>query len=521
MKRNIIYTFIFISILVSACIKDQTNLTLKEISPILIDTAGLAKSFSLFQMDTLKVAPTVSQEGLSTKNLKYEWGINADGYKRIAGTEKDLVSKITEGPGAYVLIYTVTDSITNIQAFFTWTLTISSPFGAGLVVAHTHDDVTSDLGLLMTKNFNPVFADTAKRIFPNLYSAANSHKIEGIVKSIGYMRFRTDRIMTAVTDKAMIRVDPLSYKYAVQDHSLFLIPLTKISPNLIQSIQPTNQHEYIVNNGKVHSRFGTERFFGYHLLADKRDYFTTKFCGLQSPGIQTAAGVLYDEKNNRFLLAPGMLSNDGPITAFPEVDSGNSAFDPANMGNMECLHLEEGQNSRILAIMKNKDTQKYGVYQLIVAPLSGKMGHSLHDITNNPEMTNSKFYTCSSSENVLFYATDTKVYASSLLFGGGTSPALRYTTQNGEKITGMQIHRMPGFMFLPNLSKPTDYSAKINVASTNRLVILSTYNETTKEGKIITLPIETLGVGGLVVDPAYIGTHGGFGKITAFNFHDQ
>lgn len=77
---------------------------------------------------------------------------------------------------------------------------------------------------------------------------------------------------------------------------------------------------------------------------------------------------------------------------------------------------------------------------------------------------------------------------------------------------------MNGFMYLPSSTAPEDYDSKRMFQSVNRLVIISTYNETTKEGKIVTIPIEVLGVGGLVSDPAYIRTFSGFGKITSFNF---
>src|SRR5678815_2792854 len=130
------------------------------------------------------------------------------------------------------------------------------------------------------------------------------------------------------------------------------------------------------------------------------------------------------------------------------------------------------------------------------------MGYSVHDLSTNPDIDQSKFYACSNGEEVLFYATDTKVYSSTLLVGGTTSPALRYTTASGEKITGMQMHIRGGKMFLPSLTAPTDYTQKRSLASGNRLVVISTYNDATREGKIIAIPLETLGVGGLVTDPA-------------------
>ena len=80
------------------------------------------------------------------------------------------------------------------------------------------------------------------------------------------------------------------------------------------------------------------------------------------------------------------------------------------------------------------------------------------------------------------------------------------------------MHIRGGKMYLPSLTAPTDYTQKRSLASGNRLVVISTYNDATRVGKIIAIPLETLGVGGLVTDPAYIKTYSGFGKITSFNF---
>lgn len=505
--------------------KDKTNMDIKKMDAIVIDTTGVsATSFTAFQLDSFKIKLKVSKPGFAVGDLNYEWTINAfQGYKRVVGTGKDLAAKITEAPGNYSLIYTVTDPKTNLKAFFSWTLVVNSPFGSGLLVADTKDGVNSDLNLIMSYNFTPSVADTLVKIYRGMYSDANSKKIDGIVKNISYMKYNTDRILTFITDKAITRVNPLSYKYTMRDNECFILAPEVITPNFIQSIQPINQHEYIVNNGKVHSRFGNNAPFGYRFLTDNLDYNCTKICGLQRPASSGAGALLYDDKNNRFLLTPTMTSNSTPITAFPAVDNSGTppAFDPANMGNKECLHLDEGQNNRVMAVMKERSGPQYYAYQVILAPVSGKMGYSKNDLSNNPEIAQSKYYTCSSSENVLFYATDNNVYATSLAVDGTSTAVLRYSAKNGEKITGMQIHRMQGSMFLPSLVDPFDFTKKTSFASANRMIILSTYNDATKEGKIITIPIETLGVGGLVTNPQYINTYGGFGKITAFNNQNQ
>jgi hypothetical protein len=525
MKRYIYTVLIFTSVFALSCMKDNTNMDVKIIDPIVIDTAGIsATSFTTFQLDSFKVKLKVSKPGFTAADLKHEWTVNAfQGYKRIVGTGKDLATKITEAPGNYSLIYTVTDPKTNLKAFFSWTLVVNSPFGSGLLVADTKDGVNSDLNLIMSYDFTPSVADGYLKIYKGMYNDANAQKIDGLVKGIGYMKYNTDRILTVITDKSIIRMDPLSYKFTMRDNQCFILPNETTNPGAIQSVQPINQHEYLINNGKIHNRYGQNATYGYRLLGDGLDYEATKICALQRPASGAAGAVLFDDKNGRFLLTPTMTSNSTPIVVFPAVDNSGTppAFDPTNMSDKMCLHLEEGQNNRVLAVMKSKTAPQYYVYQVVSAPVNGKMGYSVNNLSGNPEIAQSKYYTCSSSENVLFYATDNNVYATSLAVDGTSSPVLRYTAKNGEKITGMQIHRMQGNMFLPSLADPSDVTKKTSFASANRLLILSTYNDATKEGKIITIPIETLGVGGLVTNNQYINTYGGFGKITAFNNQNQ
>jgi hypothetical protein len=492
-------------------------------NPIVIDTAGVAAGFSLFQLDTLRLSPSVTKAGFNSEYLKYEWTMNAyQGYKRIVGTEKKLAAIVTEAPSSipYVLILTATDTTTNLKAFFTWNITVNPRFGEGLIVADTKDGINSDLNLVMAYNFtNSLLNDDVTKIYRDLYSTANGTKISGLVKSVSYMNYQNNRILTSLTDNAMIRVDPISYKFTKRDGDNFLIAPDVIKPGTIQSVQSTNAHEYIINNGKAHSRFGGSGQFGYAFLFDNTDYTCQKICGLQAPSGN--GGVIYDEKNNRFLMLPSMTSSSTPLVAFPAVDNSNPApaFDPRTMGNKTCLHLEEGYNQKVFAVMKMRDLPQYYVYQVTVLnPVNGKMGYQVNDLSNNPDIGLSQYYTCSSQENVLFYATDTKVYATTLQVGGATIPNFRYTVPSGEKITGMRMHIKGGKMYLPSLTVPDDWSQRRSLASANRLLLLSTYNESTKEGKIIAIPLETLGVGGLVTNPLYIKTYTGFGKITAFNF---
>ncbi len=523
MKRTSFLITILVSVFAYSCIKDMSNTDLKEISPIVIDTAGVAPAFVVFQLDTLRVNPTVSKEGADAGQLKYEWTMNAyQGYKRVVGNTMKLAAQVSEAPNStvYVLILTVTDTVTSLKAFYTWNVTVNPRFGEGLIVADTKDGSQSDLNLIMAYNFTSSFLDESDtRIFRNLYSKANETSINGPVKAVSFMNYQNIRVVTILNNEGYTRVDPISFKTTQRNKDLFIIAPDVYKPDDIQSIQATNQHEYILNNGKAHSRFGASLQFSYPFLFDNTGYSAKKICGLQAPS--GAGGVVYDELNNRFLLLPTMTSSSAPLTKYPAVDNSSPApaFDPDNLGNKTCLHLEEAYNKRVLAIMQDRTLLKIYAYQLkVINPVNGKMGHAVHDLSTNPDIAGAKYFTCSTGEEVLFYATESTVYSSTLLVGGTATAAVQYRAAAGEKITGMRMHIRGGKMYLPSLTDPNDYSLKRSMNSANRLLLLSTYNEGTKEGKIIAIPLETLGVGGLTTNPEYIRTYGGFGRITAFNF---
>ncbi|NLR80432.1 PKD-like family lipoprotein [Chitinophaga eiseniae] len=528
MKKLSYYMLISVALLGVSCVKDRSTFNTRKITPIVIDTTGLKAQLIQYQFDTLQLMPKVTQEGMDSGRLKYQWTIDAyGGYERVVGTTRRLSTAIIENPDPtpYTLILRVTDTTTNLKSVLTWSLQVISPFGQGLIVADTKDGTTSDANLIMAFNFTsglPTDSATT-RIFQNAYSRANGNqKLDGLVKQVNYMRYNSTKDITFLTDHSFVRINPNSYQLTGKDNDLFVLAPGVIQPNEIQTAIKTNQHQYIINNGKAYGRYGETRQFGYSFLApDALGYSCQKICGLQDPVYYLkTAGALYDEKNNRFLLLPRMVLMSNPLMSFSPTDFSDPApaFDPNNMGNKTCLQMIEGYDQRIIAIMKTRDQDQFFVYQIkLTDPLNGKMGIMANDLSNSPEIAQAKFYTCSNAEQVLFYATENHVYATTLELGSPSTTMLRYTTGNGEKITGMKMYTGGGSMYLPNPNAPSDWSQRMVFSSANRLLLLSTYNDATKEGKIIAIPLEILGIGGLVTNPDYIRTYSGFGKITAFS----
>ena len=95
---------------------------------------------------------------------------------------------------------------------------------------------------------------------------------------------------------------------------------------------------------------------------------------------------------------------------------------------------------------------------------------------------------------------------------------LRYPTSagnplaTGEKITSLEIHKGDGYATLGERTEEGKV-VKDQVGSEYRLSLMTTYNETSKEGAIYTLPIKNLGAGVIAED--YVKRFGGFGRVLA------
>lgn len=518
--KHIIYILSFITLLMSACLKDTSTLNMYEVSEIGIDTTGLPIAYTIYQRDTLKIAPTVSVQNTDKGTLKYKWTLNAyGGYERLLGTQEHLSAIINETPSStpYKLIFTATDSTNNVKAFFTWDITVISLFGDGLIVADTKDEQNTDVSLIMAFNFTgAITKDSAsQKIMYNAYSSANGEKIKGIVNQLNFHRRFSYKDITFMTDQSYLRINPDSYIKTQGGNELFIIPPDKLAPNDVSTVVNNNHRQFLINNGKVYGRYGENQKFGYYFLpSDDKGYKAFRVCGFNT-GL---GGITYDELNNRFLLVADAASMDRPLINFPATHN-EATFDPNNMGNKTCLDMFEGYDQRIISIMKERDQEKYYAYQIKRSnPVSGSMGIAVNDLSANPDISNAKFFSTSSSEQVLFYATEDKVYATIVELGVPSTTNLRYTANSGEKITGMKIiFTSNGKTYIPSTSDPLDWSKRTTIGAAQRLVVLSTYNASSKTGKIITIPIEILGVGGLVTNPDYIRTYEGFGRITAFD----
>ena len=96
---------------------------------------------------------------------------------------------------------------------------------------------------------------------------------------------------------------------------------------------------------------------------------------------------------------------------------------------------------------------------------------------------------------------------------------LEYTAPEGEEITSMMAWKeYQGKVDYTNPNPDAEGDDKvIEVSNNNRMIVLSTYNPSSREGFVRTVAIATLGTGTLEKNRELHGEFGGFGRITATN----
>ena len=166
-----------------------------------------------------------------------------------------------------------------------------------------------------------------------------------------------------------------------------------------------------------------------------------------------------------------------------------------------------GNNSEYLHLLRDLTSGLDTVYKLsfvnYVVGGTGKVAvNACTDIDKAVD------YAFSENMNVMYYATEDKVYPA-LLAGNTAATGTPWTLPaSGEKITAIQMYQQGWYGVGGNR---LDTYAFVS-AQHNKQLLVTTYNATTGEGKIYLLPITALGTGALGTASRVFE---GFGEITA------
>lgn len=512
MKKIILCTtLLFISAaFFYSCRKDLSTYNDNKIDGVKFDTTGQS-TLNIFQFDTLQLKPKLDLSKLNEGDLSFEWKINIEPgtleYMTV-GTSRDLSFPIELKPNPanrpYQLLYTVTDKNTGLQYIMAWPLTVRNSIGEGLVIAETADNSTTDISHIMSPLVTPDYDKTSVK--HNIFSTINGHTIPGVLAQLRYTKLKgAGGVMMGMSSNTIVAVKTADYTLAAADDDLFY---TDVPNRQHQMIGGVIQSDVYVGNGKltavwleINSRFGVP-FDSKFVVPD--------IVALNGNNDYPATVVnFYEEEKGLFVYQPS-VSSFGDRNMYGVESSTSAGFDPSDLPGKKNLAASVNLDGDFLHVLKDKSSNNVGLYIIeggkydddynFIAPKA----KAYYDLTSAPEIQNAKRFVFMDDQKILYYATDTKIYA---VIYSTSAPIFseRYTANGSEEITTLQVYRQ------------ADYPKRIDgwdppyISTNNKQLIMSTYDGS--EGKVYILPIINFGVGN--IDKANSKVFGGFKKITA------
>lgn len=509
-KHKLLLIISIFTFSVSSCYKDLSKVKEFEIPEVKIDTTGIAGPFSVFQNEVLKITPKVSREGLSDSELSYEWLITMIPYRygylydepfMHLSSKKDLDTIISLRPSInpYGIWYRVKDNKENLVYSVIWQVYINTSYGEGLLVADTQDGTSTDLSLIMGKDFTENYNEDHPKTMHHLYSMNNKKSINGLVHSMcyDYVSTTSSKVLFMTTNNLFEAIDLLDFSIIGQNLELSYDDQLTFNPT---QVTRNGQNVYLINNSEIRNFFpGSGMRIG---IAISGDYEVDKYLSIvHEPYNVEPKIVFYDKKNNCFKTITGYVSNNTKPGEFT-YDASSDPFNPNDVPNLECLKANIGPSGNHYFVMKNKLTGKFQVYTL------GSPGAKMVYDISSPEMEEAIGFVICENQEVVFFATKNKIYA--LLLAGATPRVeLRYTMPAGEEITHIDMFRQAWYLVNPQ-KYVSGVGYKVPMDSHEMLLLVGSYSSD-KKGKLYSIPLTGINTGN--IDAANIKTYEGFGKI--------
>lgn len=474
--KYILVIFLFSTL--SACLKDTGNYTYKDLRTFYIDTAGMPISYTLMAGSAVAdIAPKVVYDG-DTANLSFLWRLyNTPTTYDTLSDARVLNARILVSEGTYPLEFIVTEKGTGLRAFMRYSIVISTALAvpSGWMVAYERNDST-DVDLIRATNFiSNVTRDT---VYRNIYSRANNGPMAGLPKSIAYLSSSagttylfTTKDAGAVSNNNFKRLLTFSQMFAGNSDPVYDF----------KGFNQGTASQGICVNGKWAYWGNTGYMVGKIVLPDGTDHYQA---APQVVYLGTKAGLLYDQQGMRFLCCNQISSTS---TTFDKPTSTAARFGLDSIGK-QLIHLERGYGTGT-----SSDPNKYGIfkdvtgdnrYLYVIDPLNtSRPDKALIDISTAPDILNAKFYTFSNLGPAAYYATATAVYSFTFNTDNNnyTTPAVGFTAPAGETISTVSLFKA--------------YLSSATGAYDSRLLLVGTWNETEKTGKVYLLKAnETSGV---------------------------
>lgn len=489
-----------------SCYKDLSTKATLSLPEIVIEGNGGVINVSYG--DDFVFEPVVTQEGYTVDDFSFLWEIDLQAnYKnnRIElGQTQKLEYKVGNMPSnkPYTLSLKVTNNKLGFSYVGSWSMYVSSSLGEGLLVANTRDNgATTDLDLVSYSPITFGYTGDTPHYARSLFALGNNgNKIQGKVNSMAVRvtsngAVFNDSAIILGTDNAIFTINPLTYKENRRNGEMFNnTDETNFSTSSVFNFAT------VVNGALVNKV--------YYVTVTNADYMFNKAAVSFTPGdifypdnisyakLDQGSLCVFNQNDSKFYYMRGWMSMTGsftPITASPSFDiagalsMGGGALKDLTHGFI----IKDASNVRHLCIINVDDP-------------------SIKDYTiNDADISDAVDFAFCDNANIIYYATPNKIHVLTLSGDVLTSSTLSWTPDSSaEKITSIEQYTQGWYGTQQIWLNNYDFTL-----ITNRMqIIITTYNESTGEGKIYLRPFN-INTGKFTFSSN--GTFNGFGKITA------
>lgn len=523
--RKLFYILIVFQLLVS-CFKDDSNLEIQDIKPIVIKDFG-GNQLSITQFDTLKIEPFIYCEGVSDADLAFEWRLMNYGVieSRVIDTTMYCGAYIPDKASQdYTVRLKVTDRTTGIYAMKAYSLKVKSGFGPGLLVADTKDGgLTSDVNLLRCREvtYDYQMSNEDRSVGRNLWTLQNGAPFDGKILDVRTVQRTSDPKyygLTVATTKGLYEASPGDYVQKDFGAGLFFISpefsVTEISTARL--MYDLSNVEHMMVNGKVTSRnLSKATKYGFTIKPAGVEEYQISMMAHQDQDPWSKATYAYDELGKRMLFF-------GDNTGFRAPEQSVGPFDVNDLSKYTPLFLGESKSGMDL-LVKNNETGAHQVLSMNFAKYTevttkNNFARKIYNLQGVPDLDKAIAYEMNPLEDVLYYATENNIYA-----GPMSDPSQiqqRWRVAAGEKITGFRFYKYPknGNMYYmkggQHYLTGDDGKDKIQY-SVHRLLFVATEDAGGK-GKVTAIPLVSETSGRLEKDEKFHLIFEGFGHILGF-----
>lgn len=498
--KNINLILLVATLLLSACYKDKGNYDYHDVNEITVADPVAASRIYIYQGDTLKLTPAISQT-IPSDDLSYAWFVYNNSSnseytlpRDTISRERNLSHKITGDIFVlgenYRLTLKVTDNKTGISSFRQYDLTISNKYGSGWMFLEEKGG-EGDMSMILPDN----------TVEHSVYSLLNPSSPLGKPVSITSTSFNITDDLSAANKRIYIQMESdaielnnltLTKKFEIG--YLFFARPQVVKPAYIgwtaylSGVNPFQRMGIAINNGQVHTNlvggFPGIKKWGEAIVnpAGVYDYDIAPFIAGATGYSATYPVVVYDKKYKRFYSVGA-----NALAAFPAAAS--TVFDMNNVG-MDLLLLDSSNVvDRYNAVMKS-GTVPY-LLQFKTATTTADPVVTVATVEMNaPGIVDAPALASSTLTPHIFYAVGNKLYKYETT---SNTYAEVYAFAGGESVTKM------------------DYQ-KVDPTTGQQRLVVATWNGT--ESKVYFFTVSSVGdLGGTYTD-----IFGGFNKIIDFTY---